>query len=623
MPFNNPFSTDRAEHLGDKLHEFFTSSHRFEGVLQKKSLVIRGGRGSGKTMFLLYNSYFHKKRKALNDGVEFTNFLKSSELIGIHFRADTNFVTAFREKGLGEDEWIDLFGYYINIFISQRLCEIAIDINKIIGKNNDQITLNNTSKISHLLGKTTENFIDLYNELDIKEIELINYINNVGRVEKPIIIGQGYLFNIIASSILNHNLTKNLTIHFFIDEYENLLKYQQRYLNTFIKHPNPVVFDVGMRYEGFKTLKTLGDSETIDSPHDFNYFDIDELSDSEYEEFIVETCKKRFLKVEELKNLPKNSELLDIRYYLGKNDIEDELKNALGKIGIKKIKESLAIQVNNDDSILLKEENPIHLGIHKILLERGNSVKELEIEYFKYLKGGSSSKYRDWIHNNRNGLVYLLLKEASKNKLYCGFNTYLQLSSGIIRYFIELCETAFKNAYRVGFSFENPTPIEPKEQTLAANYVSRYKINDIDHYSPYSSQLKRFIILLGGIFERLHRDKKLSEPERNHFSTDYEKLSDEAKDFLKTACMYSCLQKKRKTKEKSHLIDSNITEFHLNHIYAPYFKISPRRIRRLDIPYQSLEILMLGDPNEAQKMANSLTKSIDQELEGKDQLSIF
>src|SRR5690606_29020255 len=152
------------------------------------------------------------------------------------------------------------------------------------------------------------------------------------------------------------------------------------------------------------------------------------------------------------------------------------------------------------------------------------------------------------------------------DKSYAGFNTYKSVSSGIIRYFIELCESSFKNAYRNGFSFDSPRPLTKKEQTDAAYYVSRYKVNDIETYTPNSIRLKRFVILLGRIFRALHLDNKLSVPERNHFYTQYDKLNDETRNFLKNAILYSVLQKREQTKDKSSSISSNNIEFHLNHI---------------------------------------------------------
>jgi hypothetical protein len=439
---------------------------------------------------------------------------------------------------------------------------------------------------------------------------LINYINNLKKIERPQVIGNGFLLNIIASSILSSSLLKDKSVHVFIDEYENLLEYQQKIINTLVKHPNPVIFNIGMRNKGLKTAATLADSEIISAPHDFTHFSFEEFSDQEYEELLIEICRKRLQKLPELQNA--DSKFLDIRYYLGDYSIDYELNN-INKNLILKLKANLTSRIggNSNANILLQTEDALLLRLHTVLIDRGNNIENLVTEYKKFLIN-ENSKYKDWIHNNRNGLVFLLVKEFKKEKLYYGFTTFKLLSSGIIRFFIELCEAAFKQASRNDFLFQDPRILKPEEQTEAANYVSHYKINDIETYTPYSSFLKSFVILLGNVFEKLHTDKKCSEPERNHFSTNYDQLTDSTKTFLKSAVLYSVLQAREETKVKNSNIDSNNIEYHLNHIYAPYFQISPRRIRSLKIDPINLDALINSDAKKGGEIANALVKNIEE-----------
>ena len=51
--FHNPFSINRAEHLGADLYRYFAGAKLLSGLLSGKSLVLQGGRGSGKTMFFM------------------------------------------------------------------------------------------------------------------------------------------------------------------------------------------------------------------------------------------------------------------------------------------------------------------------------------------------------------------------------------------------------------------------------------------------------------------------------------------------------------------------------------------------------------------------------------------
>ncbi|GAB1857351.1 hypothetical protein MHTCC0001_21870 [Flavobacteriaceae bacterium MHTCC 0001] len=608
--FENPFTTDRAEHLGDKLFEFYASNITFEGLLRRKSLILQGGRGSGKTMFYLYNSYFNKKRESESDNIPFQDFIQKQNILGIHFRADSNFVPAFQHKGIEEKDWSLLFAHYLNINLTKRLLEVVIDINNSL--TNDKITFEIADEISELLGdKNILDFKSFLKSIKTQEIKLISYINNTSQSKRPNTIINGFLLNLTAKSILNQPILEEKAIHIFIDEYENMLLYQQKIINTLIKHPDPVIFDIGMRKEGLKTYETLSDSEIITAPHDFKPFDMEELSDSDYEELILKICEKRLKRINSL-NADSKKEYLDIRYYLGGYDYNEELNNIIRTDNLKELKIKIKNRVgltNPKYKILYETTDALILRLNLVLLDRKHEADYLAEEFLK-LKNGKASKYNDWIHNNKMGIVFLLSKENRKQKIYAGFNTFKSLSSGISRYFIELCEAAFQNAYRNGFSFENPRNISYEEQTKASTYISKYKVNDIETYTPFSVELKRFTLLIGQIFQKLHWDIKLSEPERNHFSTEYDRLSETSREFLKSAILYSVLQKREETKDKTSSIDSNHHEYHLNHIYAPYFSISARRIRSLKIRAQELELLINGDTVKAQAIANSYVKSI-------------
>jgi hypothetical protein len=610
--FENPFSTDRAEQLGNNLFEFYANHKSFEGLLKSKSLILEGGRGSGKTMFYLYNTYLSKKQEFLSTGGSYSVFLEEIKILGIHFRADSNFVPAFQRKGINEDDWFQLFGHYLNLNLSRRIIETIIDINdSLLMEKRELIQLNITEELKILFGdNSVKSFDELLKIVKLREIELISYVNNSGQTKRPNLILNGFLVNLIAEDVLSQSILKNKSIHIFIDEFENMLPYQQKIVNTLIKHPNPVVIDVGMRKGGIKTYETLTDSEIISAPHDFDHFDLEDLSDKQYEELIVEICSKRLSKISELKKA-NNEELFDIRYYLGAYSLEQEA-NDIVKTDLSKIQSKIKTKLGsrfNDFKLLYETNDPVLLRLNLILLTRGNKPEELVKELSCYLKG-AISKYKDWLHNNKNGIVFLLAKEFKQDKSYSGFNTYKSLSSGITRYFIELCESAFNIAYRNGFDFSAPRILTPSEQTLAAQNVSKYKLTDIETYTPYSMRMRRFVVLLGKVFQALHYDDKLSEPERNHFTTQSEKLSPEAINFLNSAILYSVIQKRSETKDKSSAIDSNIIEYHLNHIYAPYFRISARRIRSLQINYKELEILISGDVEQSNLVANKFVKGV-------------
>jgi hypothetical protein len=359
-----------------------------------------------------------------------------------------------------------------------------------------------------------------------------------------------------------------------------------------------------MRNEGHKTFSTLISSEIISAPHDFDKFNFEDLTESEYTELIIKICEKRLQQVVEKCSL--NDKYLDIRTYLGKYDYRDEINEI---VDLKKQK-SLQIKIRNfigvenkDLSVLIESSDPLILRLNLVLLNRGISPEIIAIELKKYNES-EPSKFKDWIHNNKMGIIFLLCKEAKKDKQYVGFNTLKSVSSGIIRYFIEICEAAFKNAFRNGFSFNDPRELTYIEQTEACYYISKYKVNDVETYTPHSIRLKRFVMILGRIFSALHNSKTISEPEQNHFNTVISKLNLDSQNFIKNALLYSVLQKMEKTKIKSSSIQIENYEYHLNHIYAPYFQISARKKRSIYIPPETLQKIITSTDNEAKLIAN-------------------
>ena len=71
--------------------------------------------------------------------------------------------------------------------------------------------------------------------------------------------------------------------------------------------------------------------------------------------------------------------------------------------------------------------------------------------------------------------------------------------------------------------------------------------------------------------------------------------------------MVKCFKKRAETKDKDNLVDSDEYEYHLNHIYSPYFEISVRKQRKLKIKSEDLKTLIFAENEIAEKKANYLT----------------
>jgi hypothetical protein len=88
--------------------------------------------------------------------------------------------------------------------------------------------------------------------------------------------GEGFLKRLIGT-IRNQIRPLGRAVFFvYIDEYENLAEYQQRLVNTWLKHSEPpLIFNLAMKRNGFGTRATIG-AETLSAKHDFCYFDLED-----------------------------------------------------------------------------------------------------------------------------------------------------------------------------------------------------------------------------------------------------------------------------------------------------------------------------------------------------------
>lgn len=601
--FNNPFVLNRAEQMGNTLHEYFVADG-LEGLLSNKPLILEGGRGCGKTMFFLYHNYWSKKHEYIDKALDIKELLKRETIIGIYYRADSLFVTAFQHKGLSEQEWSNVFAHYFNLQLVAQILNILIDLKK------DGLVISHEERVCQRIHMYLDNcekqqYIEkLLEIIEEEKAHVVMYINNVSNENRPKLIPPGILIGELITTLSDEPVLKGQIFHIFIDEFETLLDYQQILINTFIKGSKPpLVYDIGVRKKGRRQIKTLAPNEIIGDPHDFTLFDLEEAIGKNYNALIQKVCFRRLKQHPELRERPENDKWLQIENYLGNYRINSEISLTLKDGAELKFLERLKTKIieNTTDKkeleVALKSladpSRPMISRLNLALLDRRKpaNIRDL-IRELKQFDLGKPSKYKDWLHNNEIGLLFVIYHEQGSRKKYYGFEVFSALSSGIIRYFIELCEHAFQNAYYNQFSFVEPRELSIDEMDAAAHHVSRYKFNDIETYPPHGPQLKRFILLLGGMFRALHKDVKQSETEINHFNTRMDEINEKGKAILDSAVMWTVLQEKSPTKLKEPILSYEEIDYHLNRIYAPVFQISYRKKKKLFIPANNLNNML-------------------------------
>jgi hypothetical protein len=628
MQNNNPFSKIRAEQMGDSAWKFFVEP--FKDYINEKPFIFEGSRGTGKTMFFKCNSWKEKFEEAKSKGKTIQEFIQTTRHLGFYYKADGRFVKSLDKKNIEESVWVGIFNTYFNAIISKEIISfIQLLISESLIKQED---LKDTIKHICLVIEEPEieKIADLKAKFELVILKIEKFSNNTKKA-MPVGLNAGTVIEKLLLRLKELPLFKNNTFHVFVDEFEVFSEKQQIELNTLLKQSDSnIVYDFGVITMGIQSLKT-GSGQTLQNKDDFALLRTDGYGyyeSSDYNNLLLEICKKRLK--EEIDKIQDNydEKFLKIDFYLknyGKS--YEELLFASKASQVEKLQERIFTEIKrqagfynytNDEVAVyyrkLIDTTVINQRIHLALLQRRNQYAVPANQLVKHIQE-NSREYGEWIHNTETAAIYLLCYEFNVEKSYHGFKVYSALSSGVIRSFLELAEYAFDYAFNntEDIFFSNPRELTADEQTKAVYFVSNFKLREIDSYEPNGLQLKRFTIALGKIFTALqtNTNSTLGEVEHNHFETkvsDLKRENDSAALLLNYAIRHKILEEAEPTKTKSGI---EFTDYHLNHIYCPAFRISHLRKRKISIPGSDLAKLFCGLPKEMDDVVKKLSGSID------------
>lgn len=602
----NPFKENRTEQMKD-LWKYYVPFPGLDGA--GKPLVVEGGRGSGKTMLFQCNSWRQVLSQIKKNGLPVTNLFDKNEFVGIYYRVDTTFVSAMGKKK--DENWNAVFETYLSICILQELLDLIMVLSTEMPISESEMRKFSVALSRRFdINSTIDSIETFRQETDIYLDDIENRINGL-EGQKRLRLVNAHRFITDACIACYKLFGRDFLFKIFIDEYETLQEHQQKIINTLIKHSTlPVIFNIGLRPSGMKTSETISETETIEAPHDYESLILG-IDSENYPTILKEICQKRILLAKEQGKIPQDvSE--DIIFYLGTYKIEDELEKILLSKKeppfLKNLKNCIYENAKKENhteeeiqkfiQVLCYDAPILNARLHYALIGKYTNytptIKEL---YEAYIN--KNERYNDWMHNRKFGLIFLLCKEYKKEKLYYGFEVFAALSSGIVRYFLELCEQAFRIAFLDGYDWKQPIKLEI--QSEAAKYVSEYKITDIAGYEPFGKELRVFVQYLGQIFYKLHtlENNTLGEPEPNHFSTKDLSLSKHLKELISSAIMWNVLQEGEVTKRKQSKLSPETVDYYMNKIYVPYFGISYRNQRKIILDVKLLEKLFSGDEKKA------------------------
>lgn len=610
---NSLFGSYRAEWLEGKIFEFFEEPSYFNGLQDNRPCVLEGGRGTGKTTVLRGLSYQGQYALLDKDIVRFDK----NDFIGLYHRVDTNHVRSFIDEELPKTTWRKLFSHYFNLIVCRDILKF-LEWHANLNKSDKELSEHSCKLLKKALHieETCKNQFELLEYLDLELVEFQSQINNIGDGKLPMLSMAGAPIKIITEKVIELPQFKDKIFYLILDEYENYEDYQQQVVNTLIKHNTEYfTFKIGVRELGWRIKHTLNKDELLHDPADYVLFNIEQkFSKSQFSDFAKKVCEQRIRQL-----IPSEN-----------SDTEYLIETSLASISIEN--EALLLGVESTDH--LKKLNSLNKKyIDKI--KHLTSLYKYFIAYWAFWQKQSiESTIEDYLSNSESWdtrygnykyeLLFKIRKGRGKGgiqKYYAGWNTYLQLARGNIRYIMELVYRALAKHLENGELLSNA--VDVRLQTYAAQEVGQKNLKQLEDLWKGGAKLTKLLLGFGRVFQILSGEGGKFAPERNQFAIENsENLSPECKEIVNASVMHLALVRSPGNK----FTDETNTKDYLyaiHPIYSAFFVFSYRKKRRITIEQKDILDIISKPKETITKILKECNVKVDTETNLPKQMEIF
>lgn len=571
------FGSFKAEWLREKMFDLFTKPAYWPEMVTERPCVLIGGRGTGKTTVLKCMSY--EGQFVLSDRQP--EAIPRWPYYGIYYRVNTNRVTAFHGPELPEERWTKVFAHYFNV----TLCELVLrflEWYQLRCPSSAELSEQDclmTAESLHLAEARTSG--ELLASLRRSKGQFEAHINNIADGDGFPLSMQGAPIDCLLQGVSHLEQFAGKSVFFLLDEYENFLPYQQKVVNTLIKHSEgPYTFKVGVRELGWRIRSTVGDREQLIHPADYVQVKIGErLQGEAFSSFALDVCNSRLREVRTPSGcLESITETLPA---LAAED-EAEILDAQGEGVVSAAERDLRAALGPPAMCMLDQMSLLEK--YFLVFWARSKQESMEAAWGDYQT--HAEEYRVRYGNYKHALLYTIRRgKRGIQKHYAGSDTYIQMSAGNIRYFLELVEQSLLLHIRKGEDL--PGRVSAETQTVSAQNVGKKYLEELEGLCVHGADLKRLVLGLGRVYQTMAAQLEGHTPEVNQFHLKEDPLmSDEiqrdVEELLRSAVMHLALIRFPGSKASSEG-DTKDYDFMMHPIYSAFFVFSHRRKRRLRI----------------------------------------
>jgi len=628
--------TRAEEHDADIWGEFFIPPYfdRLDLTAATKSTYITGKRGCGKTMLLKYFDYhtaFSKRRQDIPE--------EAIQHVGIYWRVDTQFCNSLKLRGIEDDEWSVVFECYFGLVIATELLRAiqAIAESSFPKFGTKEFAMLSLPSVADYLSGAPTGVQKLIQYLESLRRKFTTWVSNVKAITRPVLPPGRDLILSLISDMRSQPALADLSVFVYVDEVENLVPYQRHVLNAFLKHSQRPLIVSFTSKEHPSDNETTG-SESINATHDYRLVDLDNLlmltgaampffaevflgnldiaaDDTTSERLNI--VRSQLQLAARLQPAYQKEILAEMRARFPESTDKQIATNALQTPALKEqLSRRIAKALKERHSRLTLEDFMVDntpadalVTLPALLCRETLLPENVLIELRKYIKSRGGAFASSWVHNNLFGALLELYRPFAREcPLYSGFDTLHLMSSNNLRNFLILC---YKTLEVAELRDNTDPPYSVEIQCRAAYDASEQLIKEIRTFGRFGEQLRVFVLRLGNIFRALQASPAMSEPEQNQFTINSggRALQDVELAFIAEALRFGILIEQLETKSKSG-VGQDIIDYQLNPIYAPYFQISYRRKRKLEMSVEQFHMLIMGNEDEYRVLARGLARQL-------------